>query len=352
MWKWRDHPGIIAKLVPKTVIHGFLKQDVIIGPGEAVILIRNGVIEDVLTETRIEKVGGGFGNWIARSLGVGEDIQLLFLITTVSELEIGIRVTSKDYEEVRGICTLRIQLTPQNAVKILNLTKNTSILTHAYLERKIEAELIARVFSNRVAKYNIEELYGNIDTQKDIETTALLEMRKSFELWGINLISLYTNWERRAYDELMNYKREMSRIEKMKDADHIVAMNELRRNHDMRKQQWNIAIDDTDAGEKIKDIHVEGQIIRNEKLFESKLSMENEEFKSDMKEALEALSLKEELQRQKMERLRKESEIRMNEKNQDINFKTQQMKTQTETTERIMNHAIEKVSQIPKQFVR
>ena len=69
-WKWRNYDGVLAKLIPKEQIKGLIKQDIIVRPGEQIVLIRNGKIEDSLTQTRLEKMGGGFGNWLKKKINI------------------------------------------------------------------------------------------------------------------------------------------------------------------------------------------------------------------------------------------------------------------------------------------
>ena len=111
MWEttpWGEE--IVAQLVERDQIQGFLKE-ALIGPGEAALLIRNGRIEDVLTQDKLSKLSGGLSNWISNKLGGGEAFQLLFVSTVPIDLELPIKgILSKDHEEVNGTCTMRFQI--------------------------------------------------------------------------------------------------------------------------------------------------------------------------------------------------------------------------------------------------
>ena len=63
IWRWRDNPNVIGHLIPEKAIHGLLKRDVAINPGEAGLLLKDGKLEDVVTQTKLKRIGGGFGNW-------------------------------------------------------------------------------------------------------------------------------------------------------------------------------------------------------------------------------------------------------------------------------------------------
>lgn len=257
--KWKDlvedvahTQDVIAKVVPKGDVHGFLKKDVIIDPGEAVVIIKNGKIEDVLTQTKLKDVGGGFGGWLERKLGKAEDELLLFMDTSPIDLELPLSATSSDYVETNGTCTMRVQLNTENATKIINLLDKEQVLTKTGLEDRIQGEAAAMVLSNRIAKHAAEEFHGNVDIIKEMETAAGVEMRKTFDLWGINLLKLWTNWEKGAYDEMMEYKQSVQMAEERRDADFTTAMGDLRRQHDAVKKQQEIDYDQAIQGERIE----------------------------------------------------------------------------------------------------
>ena len=356
MWKWKESPLVIARLIPKTDIRGILRQDVIIGPGEAAVIIRNGVIEDFLTGTRMKNVGGGFRNWMAKKLSVGEDLQLLFITTTPIDLDLVINTTSKNYGEIKGTCTNRIQFTKQNAVKTINFMGRNQILVKNELEKKLESELVAKVFSNRIAKFNTEEFHGNLDIQKDIETNALLEMRKTFELWGINLITLFTSWEKSDYDELMEYKNKVHLAIQKRDINLEAILRDLERPHEISKkkieQKWDLKKRDVLGEEDIKTTRLTHDIGRDEMKASSDLGVGGRKFDEQLRQQKSQWELEDQQDEVELKRMmdlkgqmdalkiKKFQETELAQQKADMDFKTQQMAMQTGSTERIMEQAI------------
>ena len=59
-YKWRDSPDIVARLVNADKIQTLASQQVLLKPNEACALIVDGRIGDVLTETLLKSMAGGF----------------------------------------------------------------------------------------------------------------------------------------------------------------------------------------------------------------------------------------------------------------------------------------------------
>lgn len=240
--KWKDlvedvgySQDVIAKIVPKGDVRGLLKKDVIIDPGEVVVLIKDGKIEDVLTQTKLKDFGGGFGGWLQRAKGKGEDEILLFMVTTPIDLEMPVSATSKDYVETKGKCTVKVQLREENATKIFNLLQKEQFLTKIGLEDRILPEIDASVFQTMIPKYDAEEFRGNTDLIKEMETAVEVELRKTFDLYGVNLLKVFTALEPDAYDELI-YDRKIAAAElekKRADAELEAEMEDRETNRAM-----------------------------------------------------------------------------------------------------------------------
>jgi hypothetical protein len=357
IWRWRENPNVIAHLIPEKAIKGLIKRDVVLNPGEAALLIKDGKVEDVVTQTRLKRIGGGFGNWWTRYWGHESGTELLFLNTTPIDIEIPIDdktgLTTKDRQKMYGKTTIRFQFLQEDVPKIINLMERKPLLTKNKLTSRIHDELISMVFSNEIAKHDAEEFHGNVAIIKDMETTASVEMRKTFGIWGLHLLKMYTVWGKTAYDELKEYQTELNTLyEKRKsytDVKYQERLDQLDRNHTEQKkaqeQKWDVHFAELYAQEKVKDIHWDAEIDRTERKFESELEIQkktfDEEFREDQAELDMALAAKRRLQDIKMERQEKEADVRIKEKEQDLSFQRDQMAMQTGSTERIMSQALQ-----------
>ncbi len=323
---WKNFMGknpanVLAMKIPKGQIKGFFKKEVIIEPGEAAVLIKDGRIEEELTQTKLKNFGGGFGGWLERVTGKGEDELLLFVDTNTMDLELPVKATSKDHTEINGTCTVRCQVNVSEAIKIIGAMEGKDTLTKTQLQNRIQSEMATAVLSNKIANYSADEFHGNINIIKDIETSASIEMRKTFELWGLKLIKMYTNWDKNAFDELMEYRNAWELYDARKDVKYEGEIKEMEKNHGILKKRAEQAHDQRLAGE-LNEIDVKRlwedyaqEVDKRRRMHEIMLQKEEKkvqieiddmELKQDNKEIEEAIKWKDKLQRQKMEKQKQE----------------------------------------------
>ncbi|MEW5759486.1 MAG: hypothetical protein AB1779_01815 [Candidatus Thermoplasmatota archaeon] len=296
MWKWREFDSqgrrvwvvdILARLLGKEDIHGLLRQDVIIDPGEAAVFIRDGKIDDVMTQTRLKNVGGGFVNWLAGKVGVGENVQLLFVDTTPTDLEFGIYATTKEHSPVYGTCTVRLQISPENATKLINLIKKAPVRTDrvpgllwdsirsGQVLRKDDigallfSELMATVFTPMISQYGAEEFRG-LEVQRMIENSTNIELTKTLELYGLTLLKMFIVWGKTDYDELMEYRRQydiqIAKWDGTQSAYHQGMLADLMRRHEFSKREqenkWDMLRGAVSGEEGIATMRVSGALER------------------------------------------------------------------------------------------
>jgi len=349
IYRWRENPNVLAHLVSEHEIKGFLKKDVVLNPGEAALILRDGKVEDVATQTKLKKIGGGFINWIKRWAGFESGVQLLFLATTPINLDMGVKATSKDYFEMKGMCTIRFQFSPETAAKVINLLDRGSNITRSALIDRFESELMAMVFTNRIAKHTVEEFHGNVEIQKEIEQASLVEVRKTLSLYGLDVIKLFTVWKEGIFDEMKKHHADVKMAEATKNIDHMAHIGDLERKHDywLKKQEdeWGRRLHGVTAGEKEKDIHFDASLGRDARGFDEGMRQDwskwELEYEQDQKELELALGAKAKMQEMKLAKMQKETDLRMAETQQDIDYKTRQLAMQTASTERLMEKGLE-----------
>ncbi len=235
VWTWKEFDnkgnmvndvGMVARTMGQNDIHGILQQDVIVNPGEACVFIKDGKIEDIMTQTRLKNVGGGFTNWLKGKMSVGQSVSLLFIDTTPIDLQFPIAATTKDYADIKGACTVRIQIIPENATKVINMMRRApakadmvpgflwdsvrtgQVLTREVIQARLNEELIATVFTAQIAQYSAPEFRGNVEILRNMENQAQIEMRKSLEMWGLSLLRLFTVWGKTDFDGVMAFQRQ------------------------------------------------------------------------------------------------------------------------------------------------
>lgn len=314
-WKWRNYDGVLAKLIPKEQIKGLIKQDIVVRPGEQAVILRNGKIEDTITQTRLEKIGGGFGNWLRKKVGFGEDLELLFVDTTETDIELLIDEYSKQHDSVKGTCTLRVRVDPTKAVKLIGLMKTFAhqepdfdkaidkplakkmwkkkktlfgrvsedwygamILESSDLAMKLEKELQSKVFASHISSYSSEDVKRNPEVREKMEQHIELELRKTFEMWGLTLLNFYTTLEAGAFEEMEQYRRDKDILIEKANIDSLPSfMEEIRgidREHHKRKSLLEHAFElrrmDLLNDQDLADIKQERDIDRGKQLAEAR----------------------------------------------------------------------------------
>ena len=152
-YKWRDSPDIVARLVNADKIQSFATQEVLLKPNEACALIVDGRIGDVITETLLKSMAGGFTRWIGDKLGVtANDRRLLFAMTGPMDYWIPFEGQISDGEKVTGFANLRMRLELEDVPKLLNyFANNDPVLTRDGVIKIIADEVKARVVTPSLA---------------------------------------------------------------------------------------------------------------------------------------------------------------------------------------------------------
>lgn len=216
--KWRDFEGTIARMFEKEDIKGFRKQDIILGPGETLILLEEGKINEIVTQTRLKNMGGGFKNWLARKTGAGKDVVYLFVDTRPFEVDAAFQGSTKDFIKINGTITVKMQINTNDAMKLLNFMREYIVprykekgifrkrqvfdgfdtegrsLTKEDINNKIIKEMRAKVFEPVIGRHDASEFHGDSMVVKDLQTEAMVQLRKTLGMWGILLQDLYAGF--------------------------------------------------------------------------------------------------------------------------------------------------------------
>lgn len=347
-WRWRESGEVIARIIPKDQIPGFSKKEVIINPGEVAVLLKDGRIEDTLTQTRLAVQKG----IIFKDKAADE---LVFIDTTPFDIEIPFEAYSQDHTKVQGVCAMRLQLNQVNAPRIIGLIKEqkvwiekvkmklrgkgikaevitkehevtepgiekyglreeekvgdfvksvvlkskeseiAEILTTDLLAARIESELLAQVIQPTIAKYDAQSLHQNPEIRREMEMSLEVELRKTFDMWGIGLIKAWVSWKS-AYDQLMQYRRELE----LKTGAELA---KLQMEHDLMRKQWEIEHDRELMGVKLE---VEKERLRRKA--EMELDREELEMALEARKRMHELKMEEERLRAEIEQKRIEAE--------------------------------------------
>ena len=204
MKHWREDPEEeLARLIPTNELTDFWTSNIhtVVEPGETAVLIKDGNIEEVLTQQRISNIAGGFGNWLTQKLETKEKFDILMVDNKPFRIEIGVEGMSADDVAQTGTAKLMLRLDHENSNRIIGVLREKAIkvkkgffrkrtvvegfetfLTRSSIEQMLAEEARAKVFRKVINKYNAKDLGNNAEVDEDVSTSLKIELRKTLDL--------------------------------------------------------------------------------------------------------------------------------------------------------------------------
>ena len=192
-YRWRDSPDIIARLVNADKIKTMSTQQVLLKPNEACAMIIDGRIGDILTETLLKNMAGGFTRWLGEKAGVtASDRRLLFAMTGPMDYWIPFEGQLSNGEAVKGYANLRLKMNLEDVPKLLNyFANNDPVLTRDGMISIIGSEVKARVIAPCLASCaSAADLRDAMFLEK-FEMTAEMEMRNLLSNLGFTMLKAF-----------------------------------------------------------------------------------------------------------------------------------------------------------------
>jgi len=308
MEKWRENPDEeLAKIFKRSELSTFWSTNIslVIEPGETLVWIRDGQIEETVTQTRLNNVAGGFRNWIASKNSGGKDIQMLIIDNKPFEIVIGADGYTKDDLEQTGIARLTLRLNHEQANRLTGMLKEKAVkatkgffrkrevitgyetkLTRTDIEQMMAAEARAKVFGPVIKKFESTD-FGSRQLVGKVETAAQIELRKTLELWGMSLENIYVEWDRNAYQSWKSEKAPSIWEEKARRESELAEIIH---------------------SEDISDIKADSSRERRKKDSELESEIRTRESEQDVGELSQLMKIKEQINQQKIERNKAEAD--------------------------------------------
>tara|TARA_Y100000588_G_scaffold306365_1_gene330048 strand:- start:815 stop:1933 length:1119 start_codon:yes stop_codon:yes gene_type:complete len=315
---WRENPEEeLVKVFKRSELSTFWTTNIslIIEPGETLVWIRDGHIEEIVTQTRLDNVAGGFRNWIATKSN-GKDIKMMVIDNKPFEITIGADGYTKDDIEQTGVAKLTLRLNHEQANRLAGVLKEKAVkdtkgffrkrevivgyetkLTRTDIEQMMAAEARAKVFSPVIKNFESTD-FGSRQLVGKVESAAQVELRKTLELWGMTLENAYVEWNRNAYQ---NWKSEKSptlweekarRESEMEDAIHSEKISDVRADSSRERLR--------------KDSDLQRENLRKDSELQSEINARESE--QDMSELAQLMKMKEQINQQKIERTKSEAD--------------------------------------------
>ena len=221
MKHWREDPEEeLARLIPTNKLTDFWTTNIhtVVEPGETAVLIKDGSIQEVLTQQRISNLAGGFGNWLSKKMAMDEKFDILMVDNKPFRIEIGVEGMSMDDVAQTGTAKLMLRLDHENSNRIIGVLREKAIkvkkgffrkrtvvegfetfLTRSSIEQMLAEEARAKVFRKVINKYHAKDLGNNAEVDEDVSTSLKIELRKTLDLWGMNIEDAFVNWSPNAY---------------------------------------------------------------------------------------------------------------------------------------------------------
>lgn len=279
-YSWGKPEEVVAQRFLKKQLPGMFKKEISVGDGEICLVEKDSKITN--------EFGSGKHTLTSMFGGDLRDIVLIDISNKIFSKKITSLLT-KGGEKVG--CQLDIELTIFNPEKFVrNYMKSRSLITLEDLFIDLQSQISTKVLQPEVASKNIDELYGNRGLTDNIASAFEFEMKRVLETWGIELTGLTVLWEfPPEYEEELKEKSAIKRGGRIRDVQHEEELKEAEREKDLKD------IEEEDDFEKAKTDLEKDRLKR-----ELDLELSKKESAEDTDEALDALELKNILDKQKL----------------------------------------------------
>jgi len=319
MEKWRENPDEeLAQIFKRSELSTFWTTNIslIIEPGETLVWIRDGQIEETVTQTRLNNVAGGFRNWIASKSSASKDIQMLNIDNKPFEIVIGADGYTNDNIEQTGIAKLTMRLNHEQANRLVGVLKEKAVketkgffrkrevitgyetkLTRTDIEQMIASEARSKVFGPVINKFESTD-FGSGKLLAKVESAAQIELRKTMELWGMSLENIYVDWNQNAYQDWKTeraptlWEEKARRESELEEAVHAETITDIAADGERERLRKDSEID---IGIRAKESELD-------------LDIRAKKSEQDMGELAQLMKMKEQINQQKIERTKSEAE--------------------------------------------
>ena len=206
--RWRDRPDIIAIMIDSGSIQSWSAKDIVLKPNETCVILADGKVQDILSETVLKNYVGGFGRWLGGKIGLGsQDHKMIFAMTGPFDLLIKMQGQTADGAVVKGMLNLRLQIQRDEVPKLINIFANDRReLDRGFFANRFENEISSRVVQPLMAKQADVIAVRGSDFQDAVEMGMRAELRSAFDQVGITLLKAYAVVNESDLEKLAAYK--------------------------------------------------------------------------------------------------------------------------------------------------
>ncbi len=323
-FKWKKEEGTVAMVVPKKEVGGFFSKDIILSPNEKAAIVKDGEVQEIVDQGKLT-VGG-----LLKPGNIGKDVDVTLMDTSPKDIHWSHNdLWTSDNHKVacNGLLRFRI-MEPKRLFQMLyTYTTQSSnggrFLSVRDIYDKIESEVITLVLEPEVRNESIEKLYGNRNILLRLENELEIRLKSTLSAWGIEVLKYTARWDLGSYGTVMKATNDFHTAEELAELNTLAIEGDAERKGrqcvaELLSENATIAVQN--------DFHRSQQ----QKDAMSTSDIERMQFEADMREAREAIALKEELKMAKARGLRGELEVEQDIKDREHGRDLEYLKTITE----------------------
>ena len=208
--RWRDSPEVIARMIDSGSIQSWSVKNIVLKPNETCVIMADGKIQDILSETVLKNYVGGFTRWLGSKIGLGSsDHKLIFAMTGPFDLLFKMEGATADGGKINGMLNMRLQIQRDDVPKLVNIFANSGReLNRGFFVKMYETEIMSRVIIPLLSKQADINAVRSADFADMIEMAVRAEMRGSFDQYGITMLRAFAVVNETDLEKLQAYTQQ------------------------------------------------------------------------------------------------------------------------------------------------
>ena len=208
--RWRDSPEVISRMIDSGSIQSWSAKNIVLKPNETCVIMADGKIQDILSETVLKNYVGGFTRWLGSKMGIGSsDHKMIFAMTGPFDLLFKMEGATADGGRVNGMLNMRLQIQRDDVPKLVNIFANSGReLNRGFFVNMYETEIMSRVVIPLLSKQADINAVRSPDFADMIEMAVRAEMRGSFDQYGITMLRAFAVVNETDLERLQSYTQQ------------------------------------------------------------------------------------------------------------------------------------------------
>ena len=229
--RWRDSPEVIARMIDSGSIQSWSAKNIVLKPNETCVIMADGKIQDILSETVLKNYVGGFTRWLGSKMGMGSrDHKMIFAMTGPFDLLVKMEGVTADGGRVNGMLNMRLQIQRDNVPKLVNIFANSGReLNRGFFVNMYETEIINRVVAPLLSKQADINAVRSPDFVDMIEMAIRAEMRGTFDQYGVTMLRAFAVVNETDLEKLQSFRQQTQVLKDRADMVNETSLDAIER---------------------------------------------------------------------------------------------------------------------------